>query len=698
MLLLFLTVFCGALVYKYTRHRGAGAAAGQLTLARAERAGGDEIAALVRQDRVMVTADPAGTAAVAVETSATEVGVADPAPQKPLLLALKMSLEDFPGGPPDGDYAETGKGPEEDDAALVAGATEGQRKGLLIGVLTDPFSLHSIGMAACMTWARDVNRYADVIFFVGSCLNMEKTKLNFPGEVVCLDTPDIYPPQRKVFLMWTHMWKHHTNNYDYFMKVDHDSYVNARRLRVLLTTAQTEAYMKQCSYIGMQATGRAQEQGRLGLSGRPYCSGLGYLLNTLCMDSVGPNLGACLGGTVSNHSDTEVGRCMMKYANAECTAIPGSTFKQVYYQQDGDRVYPMKLVSGGQMKLMFPREPKATHFNAALLHPLKRAEDFYRFHKQTMSSLRPVQVKISKNSPTDSYRLAMIDLRTTCVHNTQRQKERGKFVLPECQPPEAQETPVVPTYAYVLTRDIPSAEESFLETSSVLQENGIRGIHVPVSGWTGNMDTSDSAQWSRESNLAYLNMLFDIFKNATIEERHRIMIIEHKVMFLCNFKHQLWQVLNCARCGRSLYTEQEGGVLLLGANEPTPEGMAAIEADRSEAFAESSDVRSALCYNIHGGFEGSFAGIYHRAAYGEILSWIGRVLKLKSKVTIKFSNVFTHLADKGYIVRAAFPNLVLPETSVDPLQQDEKDPRTIAVRLRWYEGKYCRRGGQSTDN
>ena len=34
----------------------------------------------------------------------------------------------------------------------------------------------------------------------------------------------------------------------------------------------------------MQATGRAQEQGRLGLSGRPYCSGLGYLLNTLCME------------------------------------------------------------------------------------------------------------------------------------------------------------------------------------------------------------------------------------------------------------------------------------------------------------------------------------------------------------------------------------------------------------------------------
>jgi hypothetical protein len=42
----------------------------------------------------------------------------------------------------------------------------------------------------------------------------------------------------------------------------------------------------------------------------------------------------------------------------------------------------MKLVKGGQMTLVFQHEPKATHFDATLLHPLKRAEDFYRFHKQ----------------------------------------------------------------------------------------------------------------------------------------------------------------------------------------------------------------------------------------------------------------------------------------------------------------------------
>ena len=86
----------------------------------------DEIAALVRHDRGIlndVTANPAGAVALEIkinEPGATTLVVAAAPPQKPLLLALKMSLDDFPGGP-DGDHAEIGKGSEEDDVALVAG-------------------------------------------------------------------------------------------------------------------------------------------------------------------------------------------------------------------------------------------------------------------------------------------------------------------------------------------------------------------------------------------------------------------------------------------------------------------------------------------------------------------------------------------------------------------------------------------------
>jgi hypothetical protein len=60
----------------------------------------------------------------------------------------------------------------------------------------------------------------------------------------------------------------------------------------------------------------------------------------------------------------------------------GFDFRQVYYQQDEDKVFPMKLIKNGQMKLEFFEQPKGPHFAAVVTHPLKRAEDFYRFHKQ----------------------------------------------------------------------------------------------------------------------------------------------------------------------------------------------------------------------------------------------------------------------------------------------------------------------------
>lgn len=60
----------------------------------------------------------------------------------------------------------------------------------------------TLGMAAYTTWIKDVSKVATVFYFVGNC---NAAIGNFPGKVVCLDTPDAYPPQRKVFLMWTYV-------------------------------------------------------------------------------------------------------------------------------------------------------------------------------------------------------------------------------------------------------------------------------------------------------------------------------------------------------------------------------------------------------------------------------------------------------------------------------------------------------------
>lgn len=220
--------------------------------------------------------------------------------------------------------------------------------------------------------------------------------------------------------------------------------------------------------------------------------------------------------------------------------------------QDGTHVFPMKLIRGGQMNLLFPRQPKAAHFAAVLVHPLKRAEDFYRFHKQTMSQLRPVQPQISKDSPSASYRIAIQDLKKTCVHNTVRQLERSKYALPECPTPSTRDAPVVPTLAHVLTRQSPDAAESFAETSSILLEHGIRARRVVVDGyrpggwlvcgplatshWTWDpllrrwtTEDSPGADLSQAALAQYLPVMRQLFRNATFSGAKRLLIMEDKV-------------------------------------------------------------------------------------------------------------------------------------------------------------------------
>jgi len=587
--------------------------------------------------------------------------------------------------------------PQEADRRSVPSVASGVNKSnrlkreLLIGVLTDPYSLSTIGLAGFSTWGQEVGEFATLIFFVGSC---EANTSFFPGTVVCLDTPDTYPPQKKVFLMWSYLWRNRLHDHRWFMKVDHDTYVNAPSIQQLIGVVSSVKYSEQCAYVGMPAVGRSEERVKLGLSGRPYCSGLGYAVNGHCLSTVGPYFGQCLDGVVSNHSDTEFGRCIMRYANAECTAVSSHPFVQIYYQQEGSMVYPMRLVKGGQMTLIFQREPKAEHFAATLLHPLKRAEDFYRFHKQSMSGLRPVQAPISIKSEPGVYRRAIADLRKSCVHNTQRQRQRGKFALAECAPPAAEEQPNIPLEAFVITQAEFSAEKSFLEVAEVLGESSIKAIHVPVVGWKGAV-ASDI--YNRSSETAYLNAVYGILRNATKHETRRLLIFDERIMFLCSFKDQLWQLLNSQRCGGHLFTKRRGGVLLLGAEEASSSGLAIVEADRSDAFAGSGDVSAAMCYNVYEGFEGSFAGLYHRTAFNEILSWISRVRRAGSPA--KFHMVYPHLSDKGYIVRASFPNLVLRKADNDPLKEvDALDSQRIAVRLRWYEGKYCGKGGHPIYN
>ena len=63
---------------------------------------------------------------------------------------------------------------------------------------------------------------------------------------------DQYPPQRKVFAMLRHMFEHHIDTYDFFMRADDDAYVKSDGLRDLLQSVNPA----QDIYMGSPGFGR----------------------------------------------------------------------------------------------------------------------------------------------------------------------------------------------------------------------------------------------------------------------------------------------------------------------------------------------------------------------------------------------------------------------------------------------------------
>ena len=68
-------------------------------------------------------------------------------------------------------------------------------------------------------------------------------------------------------------------------------------------TQSEEAYRP--VYFGMPATGRPAEREALGLSGKKYCLGLGYIVNEAVLKVLASNVELCLGRVASNHSGEE---------------------------------------------------------------------------------------------------------------------------------------------------------------------------------------------------------------------------------------------------------------------------------------------------------------------------------------------------------------------------------------------------------
>ncbi|ORY06200.1 hypothetical protein K493DRAFT_404109 [Basidiobolus meristosporus CBS 931.73] len=194
------------------------------------------------------------------------------------------------------------------------------RKQLVIFLLTSTKTLPTRGRDVSLTWGRRAKDYRELgsivspvdVVFSESADTSEYGISHLPVPDVSYD--DLY---KKTFSTFHYLYKHHLNDYEWFMKADDDTFIKIRSLLALLNNPSINA----------------SEPLLLGRKGGSWCwGGPGYILNRRMLSLMGPYLPYCKKNKrFHGEEDVMFGECMKyalsqalpDYQNPGCQAIPG---------------------------------------------------------------------------------------------------------------------------------------------------------------------------------------------------------------------------------------------------------------------------------------------------------------------------------------------------------------------------------------
>ncbi|XP_078599027.1 chondroitin sulfate synthase 3-like [Branchiostoma floridae x Branchiostoma japonicum] len=232
---------------------------------------------------------------------------------------------------------------------------------IYVGIMTAKKYLNSRALATYETWGKQIS--GKVEFFSATD---SKTSLGNKIPIVSIPgVTDVYPPQKKAFLMLKYMHDHYLDDYEWFVRADDDVYIRGDRLENFLRKVDSS----QPLYIGQAGVGKEDELGRLGL--RPdenYCmGGPGMIMSRETLRRVVPNIPWCLKNLYSSHEDVEIGRCITKFAGITCTSAFDT--RDIFFND-------YKNYNKGNIGELH----KAVIDIAITLHPNKRPEYQYKLH------------------------------------------------------------------------------------------------------------------------------------------------------------------------------------------------------------------------------------------------------------------------------------------------------------------------------
>eukprot|EP00123_Amoebidium_parasiticum_P016832 comp23601_c0_seq1/m.40108 comp23601_c0_seq1/g.40108 ORF comp23601_c0_seq1/g.40108 comp23601_c0_seq1/m.40108 type:complete len:668 (-) comp23601_c0_seq1:119-2122(-) len=572
-----------------------------------------------------------------------------------------------------------------------------------LGVASSIPLLSTLSKAALETWVVPVSELCDIRFFVGQGDIPPEQHEIYAGRIVQLAVAGDYPPIDKVFGMWSYMHSQR-HLYQWFGKIDGDSYVNAAQFARLLEHLKD----KRTGYYGVRGYGIDEQRDQLGLR-QPYCLGLGHMVGVDTLAHIGPHLAQCSRGNVSLWDDVELGRCLDYFADLPCSQSP-VLFEHLYYQTVGQHIVPSSWMNASvetntiaykPIRSTFPEIPNRRMYSAAVIHPLKRPEFFYRFHRQVTQYLRPPLPDLlnphkCRDLQEGVCMQAVSEYRKTCVHNPSVQLEMNNIHKRECPAPSAEEHIDTNIPTFVLSLDAPQAAERFANLSKILHRHGVFDVRR-FFATNGKAVFANVTGTLKPGELGYVDTMRRIIREARDLGLQRIIILDDDAMPHVDFGRKLRQALNDRRCGNHMFTRDQGGVVMLGCtiysngtypryNDRWLGGWNLADADRKNHTARRAH---AQCFNVNRMVVGSYAAMYHRSTYDTILQWLE-----DTRGQTPFDWVYHELAKKGYIVRSLFPNLVVPDinhpSTTDPERPDEtRSPLERAKVHRWDFKKYC---------
>ncbi len=505
---------------------------------------------------------------------------------------------------------------------------------VVVGIPTEWLQMRELVQASKNTWIKQLSY--DIFYFVGRP-TLENTTYTKESNMIMLPYDDgEYPPVNKTFAMWNYFYTKQIMNYDFFVAVDSDTYVNVPLLKKVIKRLTC----RDC-YVGYPSSG-GKSKSRLGLQA-PYCIGMGYVISRCALLQFGPHINTCRTSTVTRHSDTEIARCIYTYAhNLSCTSAHISWKMARTSVNEKNEKVGLKFNKRQQVYIEFPQAPPTELFQAAMVHPLKQPHYFYNFHQQVILGLRPI--------------LSPILAKGSCVANPVLQKEihpQSQYI-PECPSSSTNASLDVKSIkTFVLT--LPDRKKRVNELINVFHKHDIRVDRFNAAAFSVSLTPTNLTAEQYHLRLT-MTQFFHMARMANLQQ---VLVLEDDAIPHLQLRSHLQSLLSESRCGAYMLNTNGAGILMLGAT---------IWQDGWQLLNRLGVNETGSCRNICSKTLGSFAVLYHKTTFPTILAW------LNTTTNEPYDSVFPHLSRLGYPVRLAVPNLVIRDvTHPSPIDRPYND-------------------------